>query len=109
MLSVVDSKQKYLLKPTVFSKRFDGDSLFCYTDVRQPLFFGHVGTANPKTLSKQELFANFSGNKTETHNPKDSGPSPTKKGTQKCLFSFDIPALLNNSFCVEILLSFFNK
>jgi hypothetical protein len=27
-----------------------------------------------------------------THNPKDSDPSPTKKGTQKWLFSFDIPA-----------------
>ncbi len=41
-LSIVDSKQSYQLKTTIILKRFAADSLFCYTQLRQPLFFGHV-------------------------------------------------------------------
>ena len=36
-----------------------GDSLFCHIRVRQPLFFGYVGTANPKNLAQyldQDVF-----------------------------------------------------
>lgn len=56
-------------------KRIDASLLCGYTHFRQSLFFGHVGTENPKTLSKQEFFAKSSGNRTRTHNPKVVGSS----------------------------------
>ena len=72
-----------------FTPIIDGDSRFCYTRFSEQLFFGYIGTVNPKTWQKQELFANFSGLRIWTHNPKVAGSSPApaiKKGTEKVPF-----------------------